>query len=310
MADDIDNQLAELEENAELTPEKGESGLVDADGDGSGDYADAVERGPARQAKQQRQTLDAEEIARRWQNQRAALAEERAKRRATERQMLSIQQAMEQQREQFRQFLMQQQARQAEPIDPEVDVITHAKMLEHRLRQMEGANVQAMQQRQAMAQQQAAVQQLTRTVEDYEAEFRQDYPDYDHATDYLLALEQRQLIRAGMPEQQAAKAVENWAMNMANVILSSGRNPAHVAYETAVERGYVPQHIMQQLQYEQAQLKQNTSGRVAQIRAGQQAAQTLSGGGMVSADSNSLKSIANLKGAAFDKAFDKFMRGD
>ncbi len=309
MADEIENQLAELEENAELTLEKGEGGLVDADGDGSG-AADAVERGPARRAKPQRQMLDAEEMARRWQDQRGALAEERAKRRATERQMQSVQQAMEQQREQFRQFLMQQQARQAEPIDPEVDVITHAKMLEHRLRQMEGMNAQAMQQRQAMAQQQAVVQQLTTTVEDYEAEFRQDYPDYDHATDYLLALEQRQLIRAGMPEQQAAKAVENWAMNMANVILSSGRNPAHVAYETAVERGYVPQHIMQQLQYEQSQLRQNTSGRVAQIRAGQQAAQTLSGGGMVSGDSNSLKSIANLKGAAFDKAFEKFMKGD
>jgi hypothetical protein len=309
MADDIDNQLAELEDNAELTLEKGESGLVDTDGDGSG-AADAIERGPARQAKPQRQTLDANEMARRWQDQRAALAEERAKRRATERQMLSIQQAMEQQREQFRQFLLQQQARQTEPVDPEVDVITHAKMLEARLRQMEGANVQAMQQRQAMAAQQAAVQQLTTTVEDYEAEFRADYPDYDHATDYLLALEQRQLIRAGMPEQQAAKAVENWAMNMANVILSSGRNPAHVAYETAVERGYVPQHVMQQLQYEQAQLAQNTSGRVAQIRAGQQAAQTISGGGMVTAESNSLKSIANLKGAAFDKAFDKFMRGE
>jgi hypothetical protein len=309
MADEIENQLAELEENAELTLEKGESGLVDADGDGSG-AADAVERGPARKAKPQRQMLDAEEMARRWQDQRGALAEERAKRRATERQMQSVQQAMEQQREQFRQFLMQQQARQAEPIDPEVDVITHAKMLEHRLRQMEGMNAQAIQQRQAMAQQQAVVQQLTTTVEDYEAEFRQDYPDYDHATDYLLALEQRQLIRAGMPEQQAAKAVENWAMNMANVILSSGRNPAHVAYETAVERGYVPQHIMQQLQHEQSQLRQNTSGRVAQIRAGQQAAQTLSGGGMVSGDSNSLKSIANLKGAAFDKAFEKFMKGD
>lgn len=309
MADEIENQLAELEDNAELTLERGESGLVDADGDGSG-AADAVERGPARKAKPQRQMLDAEEMARRWQDQRGALAEERAKRRATERQMQSVQQAMEQQREQFRQFLMQQQARQAEPIDPEVDVITHAKMLEHRLRQMEGMNAQAMQQRQAMAQQQAVVQQLTTTVEDYEAEFRQDYPDYDHATDYLLALEQRQLIRAGMPEQQAAKAVENWAMNMANVILSSGRNPAHVAYETAVERGYVPQHIMQQLQYEQSQLRQNTSGRVAQIRAGQQAAQTLSGGGMVSGDSNSLKSIANLKGAAFDKAFEKFMKGD
>jgi hypothetical protein len=309
MADEIENQLAELEENAELTLEKGEGGLVDADGDGSG-AADAVERGPARRAKPQRQMLDAEEMARRWQDQRGALAEERAKRRATERQMQSVQQAMEQQREQFRQFLMQQQARQAEPIDPEVDVIRHAKMLEHRLRQMEGMNAQAMQQRQAMAQQQAVVQQLTTTVEDYEAEFRQDYPDYDHATDYLLALEQRQLIRAGMPEQQAAKAVENWAMNMANVILSSGRNPAHVAYETAVERGYVPQHIMQQLQYEQSQLRQNTSGRVAQIRAGQQAAQTLSGGGMVSGEGGSLKAIANLKGAAFDKAFDKFMRGE
>tara|TARA_R110000868_G_scaffold57928_1_gene178651 strand:+ start:23 stop:952 length:930 start_codon:yes stop_codon:yes gene_type:complete len=309
MADDIDNQLAELEDSAELTPEKGEGGLVDVDGDGSGDHADTMERGPARQAKQ-RQQLDAEEMARRWQDQRGALSEERAKRRAVERQMIGVQQAMEQQREQFRQFLMQQQARQAEPVDPEVDVITHAKMLEHRLRQMEGANVQAMQQRQAMAQQQAAVQQLTATVEDYESEFRADYPDYDHATDYLLALEQRQLIRAGMPEQQAAKAVENWAMNMANVILSSGRNPAHVAYETAVERGYVPQHVMEQLQYQQQQLQQNTSGRVAQIRAGQQAAQTLSGGGMVTGDSNSLKSIANLKGAAFDKAFDKFMRGD
>ena len=309
MADDIDNQLAELEDNAELTPEKGEGGLVDADGDGSG-AADAMERGSARQPKPQREQLKPDEMARRWQDQRAALAEERAKRRATERQMLGIQQQMEQQREQFRQFLMQQQARQTEPVDPEVDVITHAKMLEARLRQMEGANVQAMQQRQAMAAQQAAVQQLTATVEDYEAEFRQDYPDYDHATDYLLALEQRQLIRAGMPEQQAAKAVENWAMNMANVILSSGRNPAHVAYETAVERGYVPQHVMQQLQYEQAQLQQNTSGRVAQIKAGQQAAQTISGGGMVTADSNSLKSIANLKGAAFDKAFEKFMRGD
>jgi len=309
MADDINNQLAELEDNAELTLEKGEGGLADADGEGSG-AADAIERGSPRQAKPQRQMLDANEMARRWQDQRAALAEERAKRRAMERQMLSVQQAMEQQREQFRQFLLQQQARQAEPIDPEVDVITHAKMLEHRLRQMEGANVQAMQQRQAAMAQQAAVQQLTTTVEDYEAEFRQDYPDYDHATDYLLALEQRQLIRAGMPEQQAAKAVENWAMNMANVILSSGRNPAHVAYETAVERGYVPQHVMQQLQYEQAQLAQNTSGRVAQIRAGQQAAQTISGGGMVTAESNSLKSIANLKGAAFDKAFDKFMRGE
>jgi hypothetical protein len=309
MADDIDNQLAELEDNAELTPEKGEGGLVDADGDGSG-AADAMERGSAQQLKPQREQLKPDEMARRWQDQRAALAEERAKRRATERQMLGIQQQMEQQREQFRQFLMQQQARQTEPVDPEVDVITHAKMLEARLRQMEGANVQAMQQRQAMAAQQAAVQQLTATVEDYEAEFRQDYPDYDHATDYLLALEQRQLIRAGMPEQQAAKAVENWAMNMANVILSSGRNPAHVAYETAVERGYVPQHVMQQLQYEQSQLKQNTSGRVAQIKAGQQAAQTISGGGMVAADSNSLKSIANLKGAAFDKAFEKFMRGD
>lgn len=161
---------------------------------------------------------------------------------------------------------------------------------------------QRQQEEQTRAQQKAAEDRrnmLWASVQDYEAEFRPQHQDYDAAVEHVMKFQRGVLENMGFTAQQANASVEGWAESLAMQALQTGRNPAQVIYDMAKQAGYAPAP---------APNAQAAADKIAQIKAGQDSAKTLSGGGTPLNGSPSLASIANLKGAAFDAAFNKFLK--
>ncbi len=91
-----------------------------------------------------------------------------------------------------------------------------------------------------------------------------------------------------------------WSASVAQQAIAANRNPAEMAYAMAQKMGYVPAS-------KRNGGAQAAAEKLAAIKAGQGSAQTLSGGGAAQAGRTSLKTIANLEGAAFDSAMDKWL---
>lgn len=306
MADDLDAQLAALEEKADVTPEPHEV----AEGDNP-DTVAAENAGAGKDGKK----LDGEPSADEWKPptreayenvQKALRAERDAKREAARRAALYEQniaaieqriQAAEQQR-----IMQQLQAPAPDPYERPEDARQRIQQQQQALQQLWAAQQQREQQETAQRQQAVQFERLNSAVDDYESAFAAENPDYHEATDHMLGVQQKILEGMGYPPEVAAQQVGMWSVSVAQQALQTGRDPAKAAYELAQTMGYVPASKRQGHQPAQAAAEQ-----LAAIRAGQESAKTLSGGGAGGAGRPSLKSIASLEGAAFDSAMDKFL---
>lgn len=298
MADDLDAELAALEDAAPLTDEPIEGEVVEAP---EGDEAKPADE---QQAQQDDWTPPNRET---YENVQKALRAEREAKRQEARRAAAYEQniaRMEQGFQQWQQQMLAQQLQQAPP-DPYADP-DGAKLWQQQRQQQLQALFQAEQQRQQQInqaqQQERQFAQLSSTVDDYEAEFTAAHPDYHEATDHMLAVQQQLLTEAGWPVEAAKEQVSLWSQAVARQAIQAGKDPAKWAYENAQRMGYVPAA-------KRAGSGVSGSDKIANIQAGQKAAQTLSGGGTAPRSGGpSLKEIAGLEGAAFDKAFDKFLR--
>lgn len=298
MADDLESELSALEDAAPVTPEAHEQPDVrveDAapEGEGAENAEQADEWKPPSKDH--------------WENLEKARRADREALREQRRQNQIYQQNIQRMQERFEQAQQQQimQRLQAPPPDP------YAQPDEARAWQQQQAELSRQffaQEQQRVAQMKAAQQQeqqfayLNSEVESYENEFRAQNPDYDEATDHLLGMQQRLLEGMGYSPDQANAVVADFAMRVTQQALQAGRDPAKTAYEMAREMGYVPKA------QRQAQAATATAAeKLANMKAGQESAKTLSGGGAGAKGGTSLKQIAGLEGAAFDSAMDKWL---
>lgn len=325
MADEIETALSSIIERAPVTPQIGDedfqpTALPPPKTDAPpaqdkvevkpGDAKPAEEVKPEDQ-KPQDPLVELEALRKKFADKDGMAAAERAKRRQAEaeRQQLADQLAY------FQQQMAAQQARQRaqqfKAPDPEENVVEAVKY-ERMLRMAQERQQAQAQAAQAQQYQQLEyVNRLKTSVEDMEAEFREAHPDYDEHADFVVDFEQQRLEMMGVPKPQAEQMAINWAINAADMMLKQGVNPAQAAYEQAKRMGYTPKaaKAAAEAAADAAMKTAQAQANLQQKKNGQAAAATLSGGGSSSGEDNTLSTIANLKGAAFDSAINKWLSG-
>lgn len=294
MADDLEAELSALEDAAPDTPDT-EAAVEYGPGNPKPDAPEAE----AKEPEQEEWKPPSKEH---WENiQKAQRADREAARQARRQAQLMEQnfQRMEQQIQAFQARQLQQQL-QAPPPDPYLEPEAAREWQERRQQDIQRIYQAEMQRQQALqqaAQQEKQFAYLVSEVDNIEAEFKQQHPDYDEATDHILNTQQKLLESMGYPPHVAAEQVAVWSVNVAQQAIAAGRNPAEAAYQLARQMGYQPKGTGAQAAAE----------KIAAIKAGQASAQTLSGGGAGQRGGTSLKQIASLEGAAFDAAMEKYL---
>lgn len=328
MADDMDKEFrALMDSKGEDTPTEQELAASDVEQkqqreesapDNSANKADAfakkvdefVKDGAAEQGKQDEakaQPDASEEAKKHIDNMKAQARQEREKRRAEQAAREAAEARAAQLEANLRQIMAQMQGAQNKAPDPEVDVVAALKHTQAQLAAERQRQAQEAQQRQVIEQQTHIARTIQTKVEDFEAEFKAENPDYDDALEHVLDTKEAEFEMAGFSKSQAQAAAAQWAMNAAAAMLKTGRNPAEQAYAMAKRLGYQPKGAVTTPD-PNAQVAQQNAQKLAAIKDGQNATSKMAGGGSNGGFDGSLKSIANLEGAAFDNAAEKFLR--
>ena len=319
--DDIESQLSAAIEKAPMTLQEGDEGFDAARGtpavkvEPTGDDQSAVvlndeEKAAANAAAEndieviRKRLADIEKKAADKEGQAAS---ERAKRRAAEAQAKQLSDQMA--RFQQEQAQLQARRRMGNVPDPEENVVEALKYERMLRMQREQQEAQRYQQTAQQQQQINYVTELKTNVEDFEAEFRESHPDYDEAAEWLVDMEQKKLELAGAPKAQAEQMALNWAINMAQMGISQGRNPAQMAYEAAKMLNWQPKAAINDPAAAAQRQLAAAQQKLATQKAGQDAAKTIGGGGVQKSGNLSLAQIGELKGAAFDSAMEKYLKG-
>lgn len=164
-------------------------------------------------------------------------------------------------------------------------------------RQREQQQLQARQKQQA---EQQAIQQLTSYMQDGEAQFRAQAPDYDEAAKFLVESRTKELTAIG----HAPEAVQNgvyWEyLNLINQARQNGQNPAALVYQQAKARGYTGAAAEPKPDPKaQAQLD-------AMKRGAQAPKPARGGGGGSNAGEVTLEMLEKASGAEYDKLWARY----
>lgn len=301
---DIDAQLAALENAAPLTEEPTDADIiVDVGGEPVGDPAAPADPAKKPEPVAAKEPLKPEELAQRYDSVKIALREERAQRRAERAALQAEQQKMEAAfqkfQEQYRQPQQQSQYRdQNQPFTYEdaVSEMWERQQQQDAWQQQQAAQTQRQQQQQD--QRNREVQAIATTMSEYEADFREESPDYDDAVKHLTGAWDQQFEAMGYSPDQRKQIIDNLSINAVQVALQAGKDPAKAIYEAAQKVGYARQAT-----------PAAGAQKLAQMQAGAAAAKTLSGGGSgVQGEGLTLKQLAGLEGAAFDSAMEKLRK--
>lgn len=243
--------------------------------------------------------LPPEELAKRHEDVKAALREERRQRKELSRQI----EELRTQRAQPAPAQQPQPEPQAfERPDPETDPLAYLKYVEARISAGDQQAAEQEQQRQQAELQSREVQTVVNRMVEIESDFALDNPDYYEAANFLRAERAKEYTALGYSPQQAEQLVAQEALRVAADLLNQRKDAASAFYELAKARGF--RGASPAPTPTPAETK--PSDALARVKAGQAAAQTLSGSGGGSTNKDlDVGHINTLKGAAFDAAFDK-----
>lgn len=315
MSDDVEAQLAAMEEAAPLTETPQEQRQQEVQAPVEGETQSAAEGEQQQAQEEQRQPLPPEELQRRYGDLRTALRSERQERRDEKRQFTEQIQRMEHAFQQFQQRINPQQPQTQQP---QTDGEILDMLLRERDEQIQWDNY-TRQQRAAQEKQARETEERFNAVRadmvDYEDAFRETAPDYDDAAQHLNSVWDKTFELFGYDPQTRAQLLENLAFQVVDAAIKQRRDPAKAIYEAAKGMGYGKATATQVAAaaatgaQPQQQGGQNGASQLAALKAGQEAAKSLSGGGAaVQGEGLTLASIAKLEGAAFDSAMEKLLR--
>lgn len=143
------------------------------------------------------------------------------------------------------------------------------------------------------------LRQIQTRVASYEDEFRAENPDYDEAVKFFAQTTREALEETGLSGQALQQQFESELLGVTLRALSSGRDPAEVAYKLAQKRGFGAK----------APEKVDEAAKILQtIDRGQKASKTLgsAGGAKTGSGEITIEMLNKLDGAAFDAAKAKF----
>jgi hypothetical protein len=220
-----------------------------------------------------------------------ALQEERQKRSEYER---KLDEAMRRMAELEQRVPKQQEAPAEADPDPETDPIGALKRANEKLRAMEEAT-----------RQQQYEAHLNTVAYNAATQFSAQVPDYKDAYQYALKSRAMELAALGTPQNDIPGILKNEEMNLIARAVGNNLNPAAAIYEFAKARGYAPP----------APAAPAAPVAAAPDPALQQAKKAVgvsasAGGAPASKGELSDAEMANLKGAAFDAAWQKRFGGN
>lgn len=221
-----------------------------------------------------------------------ALQEERQKRAEYERQIAEYQRR----EQEWNAWAAQQQQPQQEPVaepDPETDPIGALKAARDRLRQVE-----------ENATQQQYVQQLNQVAYQSATQYQQQVPDYQDAYRYALNSRAQELAALGTNPETIPSILQREELSLIATAVNNRRNPAEAIYHFAKARGFQGRTAPAAPAAPAA-----TPDPVLQQAKASVAASATSGGAPAAKGDLSDNELANLKGAAFDAAWQKRFGG-
>lgn len=178
-------------------------------------------------------------------------------------------------------------------VDPVAHFAAKTQQLEqyivqlHQTMQEQNTMSQQQWQQHQQAQQQAMQQQqFVQNVERSINEYKKTTPDFDVAADFLKAQIADDLTNQGVMDVQAG--VNSQLMAIINSAQAAGMNPAHLAYQMAIGRGYTSQ------QQKATASSQANTDKIAQINKGQAAAKSLSSTGGKANGELTLEAMAEM----------------
>lgn len=227
-----------------------------------------------------------------------ALQEERQKRAEYERQLVEAQRQMAEMQGYFaamqQQGQPQPQQEQFQEPDPETDPIGALKYARDQLRQM-----------QEMTAQQQYAQQLNAVAYQAATQYAQQVPDYRDAYSYAIQSRAQELAALGTPQDAIPSILQREEMTLVDTAVRNGRNPAEAIYHFAKARGFQGKQAAPA-----AQPVAQPSNPALQQAKQAVAASAAAGGAPAAKGELSVAEIANLKGAAFDQAWNKLFGGN
>lgn len=161
-------------------------------------------------------------------------------------------------------------------------------------------------------------------VRAHEADFATATPDYGDAITHLREARAAQIRNSaaalGQPitDAQLGQMLMDEARATSSQAFQNGKNPGEVFYTLAKHFGYMgpkPADVpLAKVETPAAEIipalpTKEASEKIARLTKGQQAANKVGGGEPPAATEITLESLANLEGAAFDAAFNKFTSG-
>ena len=285
--DDVEQELAALEDAA---PETDDEELEI----GSEDSEEPVEQ----QAKKHDTPLPPEELkARNADLQRALKAERRR-----------VQEIEDRYEERFQAALARLTPKQEaqletkldlDGIDPDQDPMAALKALAGVVKgyKQEAERMTAQQQQEQQRSQ--AEQNLIGAIDKDAKDFAEDTPDYYNAQSHYVNARFAMLESAGYDKNEATQAIKFELMQIGAKALSGRRSPAEAIYKAAQAIGYG---------YKAPETKGKE--KIDQLNAASKAGSKMAGGGSSGTSGGlTMKQIVGLKGAAFDKAMDAYLRG-
>ncbi|HVZ18171.1 MAG TPA: hypothetical protein VG897_13695, partial [Terriglobales bacterium] len=141
-------------------------------------------------------------------------------------------------------------------------------------------------QRKQAEQQASQVQRIISNAAHLEAQFKSTTPDYDAAAGFLLESRKKELEFMGFDPVTIQNQINAERIQLADLSMRRGQNPAQAVYEFAKMRGYAPKQTPApnagqgdgQQQQQSAQQQVTGAERLAALEAGQEAGQSISQG--------------------------------
>lgn len=174
--------------------------------------------------------------------------------------------------------------------DDDEDPITDLAQMKRALKAFARQDAKDTEAQTAMAREQQRFQTLSRAMDDAEADFAEDHPDYRDAVAHFKASRREDFEDMGYAGQELQVALANDFLSLVQRAVSGGRDPAEMVYKLAQKRGFATG--------EKATKDKLTA--IAAAAATRTPTTGARGDGALTPDA-----INRLKGAAYDAAWQK-----
>lgn len=257
------------------------------------------EEAPAEPIEKEAEDKETDDGDKHVNNYKAAMHEEREKRKILQREFEETKAKTQRMEERFNELMYrQQQAAQPQEVIPNFET-DPLGTLEYRNRKL-SEQVYYQQQLEAQRQQDMAqshqVSQFVNGYAETAREFSKNQPDFMEAYSHLVKTKLNELQIAGYSTAQAIEYAKQEEMGIVAKAYKDQNNPAEIMYKLAKERGY-------------AQKSTQGADKIENIKKGIASSKTLTGkGGATGGKKISLEDVSNMSDAEFAKFDWKNMR--